>query len=157
MYTPIDLPHIEKYVQQYAYQETPKTLIDVYKLLTEEKKLEITNNVISAIENTDDKNPYVWPNENAKLALLSMSEKGIDKTLSAIGDEISAMNEANNVIEFYKRNIKNLSNDNDIESKQILAECERLSSSITDEQDSKHKTVMKAFDDAKNTYDEFSM
>lgn len=157
MYTPIDLPHIEKYVQQYAYQETPKTLIDVYKLLTEEKKLEITNNVISAIENTDDKNPYVWPNENAKLALLSMSEKGIDKTLSAIGDEISAMNEANNVIEFYKRNIKNLSNDNDVESKQILAECERLSSSITDEQDSKHKTVMKAFDDAKNTYDEFSM
>ena len=160
MYTPIEIPYFDQYVKQHHNTlESDKTLVDVYRSKTEGEMVKITNNVIEVINNTDDKHPDVWPNENAKLALLFMSEKGIDKTLHSVGfDEIDAALKADDVIKFYRTNVKNLENDasnGDQESKHILSTCKELATKVASEQDSKHNIVMQALDAAKDVNIEY--
>ena len=158
MYRQLDAPHLQQYVNHYIKETSARTLVDSYMALDDNAKKENIVSVVNAINNQQEESATnQWPATNAKFALMTMSEFGLDKAVSLLGDEFTAMMATDDVINFYKSNMKNLFQESSVESKQVFAECERMARSVPEEEDSKHAIVLKALDDAHAADDAYAI
>ena len=164
MFSEIRAPHLDAYTEHYILRDYPspeidmkqekiqQAVIDRFDAATSEEKSNIISNVVSK-----PVGEYQWPGDGAKMALLSISEFGLDKSMSIVGDPMLA----NDLVSFYQENMRRLQSDAPTEAKELLDRCRTLVMAVDEKQDTKHTLMLEAIDKAdrqiqEQNHDEYS-